>query len=133
MFEGCVIFPGYLLGFRYPIISLRVLNLKPDPARVKALSSALAKLGPDVPSLLNSQTSTPELLKVIAEQSLLSMDAGIMEKPRVLASNAEESQLVVPCHRITAAQLIHILTHCNWLLSSDTVIVEHQKILRNFH
>jgi cyanophycin synthetase len=116
--EG-VIVPGYLLGFRYPVVVFGLKDSTPDPDGLATLSSALTTcLGLNLQQTINPQTPVPKLLEAIANQTLASLNCGIMEPSRLLKTTQDQQQLFIPCHLIIAQPIRYFFGLCLRTLES---------------
>lgn len=130
MSHSGVIVPGYLLGFRYPVVLFKLANRMPNPSSLTSLGSALTgTLGPDLQRMLVVQKSVPELLVAIADQALATLDCGVMEPSRLLEPSQDEQQLLVPCHLCIAKPILYFLRLCLAVLDSTGSKDQHKKNL----
>lgn len=130
MAQEAVFIPGYLLGFRYPVVSVRLENLIPNPERVRALDSLMRRgLGTNWTTALDSHEATPNLLKLIAEQIVTAMDAAILEKPRLISLQGNQQHLFVPCHQVMEVSIRHVLNHVTWFLTTSAEQPRRNEVL----
>jgi cyanophycin synthetase len=122
--------PGYLLGFRYPVISLRLESSSPNPERVRALDSVMRQgLGTSWTIALDPQEATPNLLRLIVDQVVTAMDAAILEKPRLIPLQGNQQHLLVPCHQVMEESIRHVLNHVAWFLTTPAERSRRKEVL----